>query len=102
MLVWWKPFIRAGSLRVLSLFTLLLAISAWPGSMLAPNNMSACFFDNYGYLESLTPDPFMVLRDGPKDGPWQMSMEDLPAWQRELLSDPGWNKPYMAPKQAAP
>ena len=27
---------------------------------------------------------------------------DLPAWQQAMLSDPGWNQPYIAPREGTP
>jgi len=26
----------------------------------------------------------------------------LPAWQQEMLSDPGWNQPYIPPRESTP
>ena len=32
----------------------------------------------------------------------ESEINSLPAWQRELLSDPGWNQPYIAPREGTP
>jgi hypothetical protein len=96
-----QPVYWVRTLRSLGLYLLLLVMLVWPGSMLAPRNGGSQHLTAYDGEHLFMHDSWQTA-----DGLW---VELLPIrryalgeWERELLNDPGWEHPYIAPHLAVP